>query len=71
MLDKLVGKLSYQRRARITLAVRETNLAAQCFFRAGGFKAEKVLHDYFDDSDEDAYAFVYRVREQVGSTAVR
>ena len=33
MVDKLVGKLSSQRRTRITLEVRETNLPAQFFFR--------------------------------------
>jgi ribosomal-protein-alanine N-acetyltransferase len=55
MLEKLVGKLSSQRRTRITLEVRETNLAAQVFFRAGGFKATSVLHDFYDDSPEDAY----------------
>ena len=33
MLEKLVAKLSHQRRSRILLEVRETNLAAQLFFR--------------------------------------
>jgi ribosomal-protein-alanine N-acetyltransferase len=55
MLEKLIGKLSSQRRTRITLEVRETNLAAQVFFRANGFKATSVLHDFYDDSPEDAY----------------
>ena len=36
MVDKLVGKLSSHRRTKITLAVRETNLAAQLFFRDPG-----------------------------------
>ncbi len=34
MATKLIGKLSTQRRNRILLEVRETNLAAQLFFRA-------------------------------------
>ena len=34
MVSKLVGKLSTQRRNRIVLCVRETNLPAQLFFRA-------------------------------------
>src|SRR5207244_11664061 len=34
MVAKLIGKLSSHRRTRITLAVRETNLAAQLFFKA-------------------------------------
>src|ERR1700676_2718981 len=33
MVGKLVSKLSSHRRTRITLEVRETNLAAQLFFR--------------------------------------
>jgi ribosomal-protein-alanine N-acetyltransferase len=32
MIGKLIGKLSPQRRTRITLEVRETNLPAQLFF---------------------------------------
>src|SRR5215471_1645201 len=34
MVAKLISKLSSHRRTRITLEVRETNLAAQLFFRA-------------------------------------
>ena len=59
MIDKLVGKLSSQRRTRITLEVRETNLAAQLFFRASGFRATSVLRDFYDDSPEDAYLMQY------------
>lgn len=55
MAMKLVGKLSSQRRTRISLEVRETNLDAQMFFRAAGFKATSILHDFYDDSPEDAY----------------
>jgi ribosomal-protein-alanine N-acetyltransferase len=65
MIDKLVGKLSSQRRTEITLEVRETNLAAQIFFREGGFRATNVLRDFYDDSPEDAYVmqFCHRVDE--------
>ena len=59
MIDKLLGKLSSQRRTRITLEVRETNLAAQLFFRQNGFRATSVLHDFYDDSPEDAYLMQY------------
>ena len=40
MVNKLIGKLSQQRRTRIMLEVRETNLAAQLFFRSAGFRRE-------------------------------
>ena len=59
MIDKLVGKLSSQRRTRITLEVRETNVSAQLFFRDAGFRATSVLHDFYDDSPEDAYLMQY------------
>jgi ribosomal-protein-alanine N-acetyltransferase len=55
MLEKLLGKLSSQRRTRITLEVRETNVPAQLFFRENGFRATSVLHEFYDDSPEDAY----------------
>ncbi len=55
MITKLVGKLSSHRRNKITLAVRESNLDAQLFFRAQEFKATRVLRNYYEDSGEDAY----------------
>ncbi len=64
MLAKLIGKLSAQRRSRIVLEVRETNLAAQLFFRDNGFRAVSVLRDYYEDTPEDAYAMQYRYREE-------
>lgn len=62
MIDKLVSKLSYQRRTRIALEVRETNLAAQLFFRRNGFRATTVLRDFYEDTTEDAYImeFLYQ-----------
>ena len=61
MVSKLVGKLSSHRRSKITLAVRERNLAAQVFFRSQDFKATKVLRNYYEDSGEDAFQMEYRV----------
>ncbi len=62
MANKLIGKLSQQRRNRIVLEVRETNLAAQIFFRNLGFRAMSVLRDYYDDTTEDAYVMHYRLQ---------
>lgn len=62
MVDKLIGKLSSQRRNRILLEVRETNLAAQLFFRSAGFRAVSVLRAFYEDSPEDAYLMQYRYR---------
>lgn len=60
MVEKLIGKLSSQRRNRILLQVRETNLDAQLFFRDLGFRAIAVLRDFYDDTTEDAYLMQYR-----------
>jgi ribosomal-protein-alanine N-acetyltransferase len=60
MMEKLMGKLSPQRRTRVVLEVRETNLAAQLFFRGLGFRAVSVLRDFYDDTTEDAYLMQYR-----------
>jgi ribosomal-protein-alanine N-acetyltransferase len=59
MLTKLVGKLSNQRRTRIMLEVRETNLSAQVFFRHNGFRAISVLREFYEDTPEDAYIMEY------------
>ena len=62
MIRKLVGKLSPQRRNRILLEIRETNLAAQLFFREAGFRAISVLREFYEDTPEDAYLMQYRYR---------
>lgn len=63
MLRRLVAKLAPERRTRIVLEVRETNLAAQLFFRAAGFRAVSVLRDFYRDSDEDAYLMQFGLEE--------
>ena len=60
MIRKLVSKLSPQRRSRIMLEVRETNLSAQLFFRDIGFRAISLLRDFYEDTTEDAYLMQYR-----------
>ena len=59
MMEKLVGKLTPERRNRIVLEVRETNLPAQLFFRSLGFRAISVLKDFYQDTTEDAYLMHY------------
>ena len=62
MVEKLGGKLAPQRRTRILLEVRETNLAAQLFFRRQGYRAVSVLQDFYEDTTEDAYLMQYRYK---------
>jgi ribosomal-protein-alanine N-acetyltransferase len=66
MVAKLISKLSSHRRTRITLEVRETNLGAQLFFRAQGFRAVRVLRGYYEDSGEDAFLMQYRLADDTG-----
>jgi ribosomal-protein-alanine N-acetyltransferase len=59
MMEKLIGKLTPERRSRVVLEVRETNLPAQLFFRSLGFRAISVLKDFYQDTTEDAYLMHY------------
>jgi [ribosomal protein S18]-alanine N-acetyltransferase len=64
LVAKLIAKLSSQHRSRIILEVRETNLAAQLFFRENGFRAVSVLRSYYADTPEDAYMMQFRYRAE-------
>ncbi|MCD0459609.1 ribosomal protein S18-alanine N-acetyltransferase [Roseiconus lacunae] len=69
MCSKLFGKLSHERRNRIMLEVRETNLDAQLFFKSLGFRAISVLRDFYDDTVEDAYLMQYRYQPNASEIA--
>ena len=70
MVEKLVGKLSSHRRTRIVLHVRESNLAAQVFFRAQAFRATEVVREHYQDTAEDAYLMNYTFEEVLVEEAV-
>lgn len=63
MVQKLIDKLSQQRRNEIILEVRETNLDAQLFFKQHNFRAVSILRNHYDDTTEDAYIMRYRLDE--------
>lgn|GEM_PF-70166 len=63
MVQRLIDKLSQQRRREIVLEVRETNLAAQMFFGACNFRALSVLRNHYDDTLEDAYYMRYSLKD--------
>ena len=71
MMEKLVGKLTPDRRGRIALEVRETNLPAQLFFRSLGFRATTVLKDFYQYSTEDAYLMQYALAAMFDAPAQR
>lgn len=64
LIDELVRKTSKHRRKYIIAEVRENNLSAQLFFRWAGFKAEKVLRNYYNDTEEDGYKFVFTLKKK-------
>ncbi len=66
LLEYKIAHLPKMRRTSLTLEVRESNVAAQLFFRSAGFKATSVLRGFYDETDEDAYLFAYRVAECSG-----
>lgn len=63
MVNKLVSKLSQQRRQSISLEVRESNVDAQLFFRRMGFRAVGTFREHYEDTNEDAYQFVRELPE--------
>lgn len=67
MLGKMFRKLSSYRRTRITVAVRESNLAAQLFFRANEFRCINVRRGYFEDTGEDGYVMLFKLDSEVPS----
>ena len=64
MMEKLYGTLTPDRRSRVVLEVRETNLPAQLFFRTLGFRATSVLKDFYQDTTEDADLMEYCFESQ-------
>lgn len=66
MVDKLVAKLTQQRRHQIRVEVRDGNLSAQLFWQAMGFRATNVIHGHYEDSNEDAIAFLFDLRNHAG-----
>lgn len=66
MLNKLLGKLNPERRRKLVLAIRDSNLPAHLFFSRHGFTATKIIPDFYPDCVDDAYWFEYDSRAQPG-----
>jgi ribosomal-protein-alanine N-acetyltransferase len=64
MVQKLVSKMLYQRRHRIVVEIRETNLPALLCFRALGFRASTVLKNFYEDQSEDTYVLQYQLGKE-------
>lgn len=65
LVDSIKRKLHPDRRSAINLEVRESNLRAQLLFRSLGFRAVRILRDYYEDTTEDSYRMSYSVLPQV------
>lgn len=59
MIDKLASRLDPQRRNRIELFVRETNIVALNFFKSLGFLATGLVQDKYEETNEDAIVMRY------------
>lgn len=62
LINKLKDKLHHDRRRRLVLEIRESNLDAQLFFKHMGFRAVSVMRGFYEGyTPEDAYVFQYRI----------
>lgn len=61
MINRLIDKLSQQRRTTINTEVRERNVDAQLFFKSMGFKSISIIRGYYEDTDEDCYQLRYTI----------
>lgn len=63
LIMKMISKLSPYLRPKIVVELRESNLAAQLFFKANGFIATKVYRERYEDTGEDAYRMEYNIND--------
>lgn len=62
LVQRLIDKLSIQKRKFVEINVRESDLRVQKFLQSKGFWATKVLRNHYEDSSEDAYLFRYTLK---------
>lgn len=58
MAKRLMDKLNQQKRHWIVLEARESDLRSQLFWSSCGFRAERILRDFYDNG-ENAIHFSY------------
>lgn len=64
LLNKLKSKLRKDRREKLEIDVRETNMTACRFLSSQGFKATDVIRNWYETPQyEDAYKFQYLIKE--------
>lgn len=66
MVGKLQAKLASAGRTHLTAEVRESNLPAQQFLRACGFRSTAIARNQYGETAEDAYRFAFRRGDSYG-----
>lgn len=60
LIDRLVLKLKNTNRYQILAETGDEDLGTHLFFKSVGFRAIRVMKNYFSDPDQDAYLFQFR-----------
>lgn len=66
LIERLIDKLSYERRSMIDLVVAENNLDALAFFKSLNFRAIEVIPKAFEDTELDGYLMIHRYKWKGG-----
>lgn len=69
LVDRLIGKLHPGRRELLKVFVHERHLPSQLFFRDCGFRAERVVREFYEDTNDDAYLMTWRTDPSYGGIA--
>lgn len=67
LMEKLKSKLDVNRRTRIVMLVRESDLNTLSFLKAQGFVPAHLTREYYDDTQEDAIEMVYTLPKDLAS----
>ena len=70
MLHKLTSKLNEDRRHKLVLAIRDSNLPAHLFFSRHGLICTRIIPEFYPDCDDAAYWFEMDCRKQHGAAVV-
>jgi ribosomal-protein-alanine N-acetyltransferase len=63
LINRLAMKLAEQRRVALWFNLWERNDEGHLFLRALGFKAKHVMRRFYEDDNDDAYRFGYRIQQ--------
>lgn len=64
LMAKMIAKCQIGKRTKIIFEVHENDLLLQKWLSGLGFKATRVLYDYFESDHADAYVFEWNLKNQ-------